>query len=72
MNFWDDFSEWRLQDDDTEKNRLYQSLEKRLEELSSELRAEKGNMDVYIKGEEPAETAGIYQVKQGICMKQEG
>lgn len=47
------------------------AMEKRLEELSSELRAEKDNMDVYTKGEEASESAGIYQVKQGIGMAQE-
>lgn len=47
------------------------AMEKRLEELSSELRAEKDNMDVYTKGEEASESAGIYQVKQGIGMEQE-
>lgn len=40
------------------------AMEKRMEELSQELRAEKGNMDVYEKGEETIEAAGIYQLKQ--------
>lgn len=46
------------------------AMEKRLDELSQELRAEKGNMDVYTK-EEALESAGIYQVKPGSGAEQE-
>lgn len=47
------------------------AMEKRLEELSQELRAEKGNVDVYEKGEETLKEAGIYQLKQEAGNKRE-
>ena len=40
------------------------AMEKRLEELSQELRAEKGNVDVYEKEENITKEAGIYQLNR--------